>query len=1097
MSVTFSEIAAAAIVEAASQPGLAGRRLAVRNLYGLSPEHAFAALEPKLDADAVIDTGTGAHTMRAVTLPGGRLLLPYLVAGGDGAGSNRGSDGFAATLRTQFLAAATEERVLLILDPRPVETVLSASEDAIGLPQLAWEELALRALRMAAADAGTPQSGFAERAVREFTRYEEPSADALERLAGWLPSALQGSEAAAGRDLWKLGCFLSDPAAYTDTGRFAESAKLRLQLDERYASQSKPWDSEVRKLLSRKRVPADVIDRVAAAAGPFGVRYDQFTLGDLRRSEDAPPALRTDEFDPVLDARATIRDGDGLVVWLRAAAEELHLRLRRQARTGDQGIARWATSEPGALELIAGRDAASLPLPDAPATGWLFAALELRPASATGTAGASEVLQLAVYRSDAGWFPAEDGLQVDAAAAGFACDENPVVIAYGDAGEPLGRATYESLPETTEDTEWLEISVTFRGESAALPVLLRGEVPPDEPPRDEPPEDGPQDEPGEPGPGDPPPPAGEHPSIAHALLDAGRPDWPDARLDDADGVAQVGFRIGARQLRVSPQRPAGINGAALEQAILEHPEWTSYVWAPQSGTLSRARGAAIAPGALPETAVQRFSAARAALFAAAICRGSVYALDPAAAQVTEYVAAYEELLASIPAEGRYQADWDGLLLCDAVFLAGQPDLLVAPTSPLAVAFHAATAEQFGVWVESSDQPPAEDVRAVTLKHALPLIHARDQWYESAPARELLWRRYLPLATDAPGVPERNARFIAQRLHFFLHVHETYRDPGQVLSVAFHQPGDGRIVFDALRAFYARERSASAYTLPRIHAHLVGASPQLGAEVAQLLAGGRQDDLDLLVQSRVTVTATPAGESPEFAHLTFLFRSPGVRSSRQVPLDDRAPTDYLAGLAAAPGRRVYSERNKIFAWGTWARAGAEAPTYHRLLTRSLELVAGQPTGRLTPGWTQMASTSVDQEALDELYHERSVWVVHLDRLIGIEAFGGPRQLIEYEERADPDQPGYDGITATEQIEPYLDAVGRALSQLGDPAEQPLRRLLQLLNAVSGRWALELLQRGDTDILQRIGFVATIAAIEQLESCWARARTGPGCSSPSTS
>jgi hypothetical protein len=208
------------------------------------------------------------------------------------------------------------------------------------------------------------------------------------------------------------------------------------------------------------------------------------------------------------------------------------------------------------------------------------------------------------------------------------------------------------------------------------------------------------------------------------------------------------------------------------------------------------------------------------------------------------------------------------------------------------------------------------------------------------------------------------------------------------------------------------------------------------------------------------------------------------------MDDRAPTDYLQGLAAAPGRRVYSERNKVFAWGTWAQANNDMPAYHQLLARSLELVAGQPTGRLTQGWTQMASTSVDQEALNELYRERSVWVVHLDRLIGIEAFGGPRQLIEYEERADPDQPGYDGITATEQIEPYLEAVSRALKDLGSPAEDPLRRLLQLLNAVSGRWALELLQRGDNDILQRIGFVAAIALIEQLENCLGSDEGGTG-------
>lgn len=1090
MSVTFSDIAAAALIDAATQPGMAGRRLALRDLYGLPAADVFAALEPKLGASAEIQTGTGSHTMQALTLAGGRLLLPYLVT--DTAGSNTGSNGFAATLRTQFRAGAGEERVLLILDPRPVETVLSSTEDAAALPQLGWDELTLRALRMVSSAAGSSGSGFPERAVREFTREQEPAAVAIEQLTSWLEGALQGSASAAGGELWRLGCFLSDPEAHTDASRFTVSAKLRRQLDERYASQSKPWDSEVRKLLRRRRVPAEVIDDVAAAAGPFGIRFERFTLSDLLRSEGAPPALHTDEFEPVLGGRAAIREGDSLIVWLPREAAELRLRLRRQAATGDEGTARWACNEPGEVELVAGQDEAALELPAPGASGWLFGGLELRPASASGRAEPTETLQLAIYRSDADWFPTEDQLQVDAAGAGFACDGTPVVMAYGDGAEPLGRASYSPLPEAAEDTERIELEVEFRGEAATLPVVLEGEVTPDDPAPPEPPQDGPQgpeDEP-EPDPEDPPPPVNEHASVGHALLHVGRTEWPDARVSDADGTLQVAFRIGARQLRVTSQRPAGIDGTALEQAILQRPGWTTYVWAPQSGTLSRAQGAAIGAGAMPEEAVSRFGTARGALFSAAAERGSIYALDPASPEVGEYIVAYADLLASVPRDGRYQSDWDGLLLCDAVFIAGQRDLLFAPTSPLALAFHAGTAAHFATWVEEADQPPAEDVRALSLRHALPLVNARDQWYETAPASELLWRRYLPLAAEAPGVPERNARFIGQRLHFFLHVHATYRDPDQILSIAFHQPGDGQIVFDALRSFYMRERSAEGYTLPRLHAYLVGASPQLETEVSQLLAGGRQDDLDRLVQSRVTVTATAADRPPEFAHITFLFRSPGVRSPRQVPMNDRAPTDYLDGLAAAPGRKVYSERNKVFAWGTWAREGEGAEGYHHLLLRSLELVAGQPTGRLTPGWTQMASTSVDQEALDELYRERSVWVVHLDRLIGIEAFGGPRQLIEYEERADPDQPGYDGITATEQVEPYLEAVGRALSHLGDPTEQPLRRLLQLLNAVSGRWALELLQRGDNDILQRIGFVATIAVIEQLESCLGTSEEGTG-------
>jgi FtsK/SpoIIIE family len=1092
MSVTFSEVAASALRDASRQPGLANKRLALKGLFGLQPEAIFLALEPDLDAAVTVKTGAGEQTVQAIELSAGRLLIPYLVSD-DLADTNRGSAGFAATLRTEFLAGAAEERVLLILDSHPVETVLSASEDASELPHLAWDELVLRFLRMTAETLGVAESDFARHAVQEFAKYSSQTKAALDLLAGWLTGALQGSEAAAGKSLWKLGCFLSDPDASNDYSRFEPSADWRRRIDERYESKSKSWASEIQRLLSRKRVPGEIVNRVIAAAGPFEVDYERFTLTDLQQSEGAPTPLQTDEFEPVLASRATIRSGDSLLVWVGGGVSQLELRLSRQAQAGDAGLARWAGGgNPGELEMVAGSTTAKVLLPEAPSSGWHFASLELHPKSAAGFAGLGETLELAVYRSDGGWLPAEISLEIDPASAGFACDDDPLVVAFGEGGEQLGNATADPLPEDLDDTERVELPVTFNGEDTILPVLVRGGVSPEDPEPPEPPEN-PDDTDGDGGGGDgseTPAIQSEYPSINLALLAARRTEWPDAKLTELDGVLQTAFNIGARQFKVALQRPAGIDGSRLERAILEHPEWTSYVWSEQTETLTRGRGPGISEGALPGHLVEQFRRAREELFAKAAEAGSIYALNPENPEVTAYIAAYDALLAQVPADARYEGDWDGLVLCDTVVLAGELDLLVSPTSPLSVAFHAATKDQFSAWTAAADVPTEEDVAAVSIRHAVPLLNAGSRWFESAPLEEVLWRRYVPLTDDAPGVPERNAKFIAQRLHFFLRVHETYKDPAQTLSVAFHEPGDGKIVLEALRSFYSRDRGAGAYSLPRLHAHLVGASAELNDEVAKLLADGRQDDLDRLVQSRVTVTATPASEAPAFAHVTFLFRSPGTRTARQVPMSDRSPTDHLHGLAASPGRHVYSERNKVFAWGTWAAGSADAPTYQRLVSRSLELVGGQPTGRLTEGWTQMPSASLDQEALDELYSEQSVWVVHLDRLIGIEAFGGPRQLIEYEERADPDQPGYDGITATEQIEPYMEAVGRALAGFGNPDDQALKRLLQLLNAVSGRWALELLQRNDADILQRIGFVAAIALIEQLEDCLGTREDGTG-------
>jgi hypothetical protein len=1077
MSATPSEIVAEALLSALRAPGMAGRRLVLRDRCGITPEDLFLVLRPRLDEEVTVSTDGGDRHIGALALGPGRVLIPYLVSEPGSAETNQGSAGFAATLRTQFLAGAREERVLLILDPRPVETVLTATEDAAELDQLTWPALTGLALQLATARAGRAATSFEEAVVEAFTGIEEEDRMALIRLAAWLESAVRGSEEAAGRALWQLGCFISDPEASGDPKTLAESAKLRRQLDERFASRSKPWDAEARKLLGRMGVGDAVTECVVAAAGPFGVDYGKFTLADLRRRDGAAPPLYFDRYDPVVGSRAVLREGSSLLVWVESGEGDLELRLKRPAMAGDSGISRWSGRTPAELELTPGEMKATLDLPPGEDGEWLFGVLELSAMSDGDAPAVSEVLQLAIYRSDGNWVPVEDSMRVDAAAGGFECEDEPTVIAYAERAEALGTAHHaDAGGEVADEAEAVELLVEFEGTVAAIPLLIRGESDAE----DASPPEVDDDDGGQPEPDGPP---DEYRSIPHALLDAGRKDWPDnvyAR-DPQEGPGPVDFLIGARQMRVSGQHPGGVDGVVLERKILAKPEWSAYVWAGPTGTLSRAPQVPVLAGAasLQELEVERFFDTRIAFFSAASAAGGVYGLDPGAPEASAYVSAYSALLRSIPREGRYLSDWDALLLCDAVFVAGSRDLLFAPTAPLAVAFHAGFASEVSSWVCAGGSPPQEDVQAVSMRHAVPLIHARGQWYETAPIEELLWRRYVELSPDAPGLPTRNASFIAHRLNFFLDVHGVYRDPDQELSVAFHRPGDGRIVFDALRAFYTRERSSGKYALPRIHAHLVGGSESIEAEVHSLLARGRQDDLDRLIETRVTVSAT--AEPPPFAHVTFLFRSPGTRSARHVLMTERPPTDYLGGLAAAPGRKVHSDQNKVFAWGTWAPEFKSATAYQGLITRTLELVGGQPTGKLSPGWTQMASASVDSEALDELYGEQSAWVVHLDRLIGIEAFGGPRQLIEYEERADPDQPGYDGITATEQVDPYLQAVGRALNDLGSPGEPALRRVLQLLNSVSGRWALDLLQKNNNEILQKMGFVTAIAVLEQLEDC----------------
>lgn len=1073
MSVTFSDTVAAALIDAASQAGMAGRRLVFSGIYGLQPHDVYAALSSRLDSEVAIDTGNGGHVIRAVTLSPGHVLLAYLVDE-TAPGSNSGGRGFAATLRTQFLAGAAEDRTLLVLDERPVETVRSATEDASELPELQFDALVARAVLEIHAAAGADVRPLAESVAQEFAERADRTVTAFGHFCEWAARHARGPESTAGAELWTLGCFISDPEAHTDADRLAEGAWWRAHFDERYASQSKSWDAEVRKLLARRDVSPEVTDAIAAAAGAFGIDYTQFKLSDLKRRDEPPPLLRLDDYEPVRNARAALRGEQGLVVWLRQGESELSLGLQRETVAGDMVRATWATGDETDAALERGSRECAVRIPEG--TGWSFGRLELRSRATGGSSEQSQVLPFAIFRSGGSWFPVEDRLVLDDVNSAFVCEGDPSVVVYGENERALGRGGYE-LPE--DDDGIVELAIRFRDRQEPLPVNLVGDAGPEDPPDD--------------GADDPADPEDSAPSdvasIPHGLLAASMTEWPEASLvqESEDGPWKVRFTAGQQRRAVRVQEPAGLDGAATEQAILRHPEWTSYVWsAPDS--LSRASGLVIAGGDLDSDLATAFLDARAAFFAVARSAGSVYATDPSSAEATTYVDAYRALLASIRPEQRYLSDWDALLLCDAVFVGGRQDLLIAPTSPLAVAFHAALINRMREWVDAKDCPAPSDLATLNLRHALPLVSGRKQWYEATATDELLWRRYVPLVADAPGMPERNASYISERLRFFLRVHPSYRREDQTLSVAFYEPATARHVFKALRSFYSRERAVDEYHLPRLQVWLIGGPADLEREVTRELAGGRQDDLDQVVQNRITVTIRRRDEPRPFAHVSFLFRSPGERGPRSVDMADRPPTAYLNGLAAAPGRRVYSERNQVFAWGTWTGHGSGA--YYELLERGLELVGGQPTGRVSRGWTQMASTSLDTDALDDIYGERSIWVVHLDRLTGIEAFGKERQLIEYEERADPEEPGYDGITATEQIDPYLDAVGRALRALGSPKERALRRILQLLNAVSGRWAIELLHRGDTDILQRIGFVSAISALEQLEASIGSSDRGTG-------
>jgi hypothetical protein len=450
--------------------------------------------------------------------------------------------------------------------------------------------------------------------------------------------------------------------------------------------------------------------------------------------------------------------------------------------------------------------------------------------------------------------------------------------------------------------------------------------------------------------------------------------------------------------------------------------------------------------------------------------------------------AYEAILDELLTSDRFQAEYERLALIDAVTDPLTGELYLAPTNPLTVSWLLSFGDQIEEWLPRAGDVLRSDINTCTPRHLVPCFSLQATWFETGAKAPLLWRRYRPQTQENPG--DHRPGYIAKRIEHFLHVHPEHRDSRQILSIAFHEPGDGEAVLVALRRLARKSsQTADAPELPRLHVTIVSSSdsPTALQDVVSGNAASSPADaaVDRVLRDRVSVRRAAPGEGiPEFAHLSFVFRSSLDREPESIELDARASTLYGGGLAATPGRHTIPGRNETtFYWGSFSGPGPSTGL-QRLVGKALELVGGMPRDVLAAGRTRMPSTRVGSAFLGDLYKD-SAWVVHLDKLLGLEAFAPDasgrqaRYLIDYEDRADPAQPGLDAITATARVAPYRLALRQALADLGRPTEAALDRLLQLFNGVSGRWALDLVGANPNALHERIGLAAAIASLQDLD------------------
>jgi FtsK/SpoIIIE family len=1104
-------LAAAALVRAAARSS-AHRRLLLTSHLGITPATVMAELAAL--ASGIVEI---AGQELAAVSAGTAELVPYLVVPpGSPLQGNAGSQGFAARLRNVFADGSTGPRVLLILDPDPVETVRTTSEDASALPELAFGALC------ASAAAGAPESAadLIAAVAADFATRADPDAGALDRLAQFASESWSTRQAAAA-ELHRLGYYIGDPR---ETGfGLRYNAARRLTIERALAP-----DKDLGRELARQGFNTAILPTLVNARGATGLDYSRFTLADLV-APDAPPVPRARFATPlaVTGAAASHAGPSRVAAWLPGGGE-LRITLDRPLAPGQALTAAWAGGGSGPCS--AEPDPPSAVLACDGSGGWGFGEVSLISGGVTAAS-----ISVGVYTGAGTWFPVDDAIDIDTGAGAFRVDGEPRLIAIAPGGSILSPLAAGLGPPGS----LVQVVTRYAGEEHTIPLLLLGEGPgggdaagssaggePGDGNGDGEDDGGDSDDGGEPGAAQG---SGEEPALGADAVDpspvhtalrfaaAGAPRGiaefavrtpePGTLQAPPEAAPFEGWRAGLIQAAgvqrafLAAQSIEGCDGLELERTVLDQPGTLAFTLARDGGTSRAVPHPTFERLRLPESPqVRQFQDARQALFASLLAGpGTAYgaAAPECRGAAVEYCAAFAALLAELPDEGAYQRHFDRLVLCDAIEDPTSGSVLFAPTSPLTVAFYVALAEQADSWIAGGALPLPGDLDDVGCQYLAPFASVGGTWYEAAPppGAPFLWRRLRPVVRTA-GAAGGDPKLIARRLEAFLRVFDVYADRRHTLSVAFHDPGDATGVVQALRAFYRRGAAAGGPLRPHLDAHLVVPDRERPPRAIEEFLSNRSGDsseADLLAQGRVRLHVWEPDDELPFCHVSFVFRSATAREIRQVGMADRAPTTFAGGLAASPGRHIVTAPNeRIFYWGTFAARpasatpGASGAVLASVTERLNELVGGQGD-RLHPGMTAMAATTIPAEFMERVY-DSSAWVVHLDRMLGLEAFtphegaAARRYLVDYEDAADRGA-GYDAITATTRIEPYLDALGRALAGDLDPTDAGLRAVLDAINAVSGRWAIQLLRDAPNMIRERVGTIAAIAAIRDLDRTFA--------------
>lgn len=1123
MSSIFSELVAEILLKRAASASDSEKYL-IGSVLGVAAAEIYAEVIAQATGTCVVRTGHAENDqleMQCIALENKVVVIPYLVLQESNSvpssDLNRGNRFFNGKLRDWFDRQVDSDavRVLITFDENPIETEKTAMDVSLhaSLTSATMLDFAAARIREIADRTVAPLITELLKFVRKRTNLG--ARDVAHTVHALRQIADSTSLEAAGNALVKLPWLLRDPdIEISGAGkRFDRAKALREELDKAVRSATEDFEQQARSNFSDP-----LAERLITSRSLGGVDWGQFTLKELeegQRQPDRPiPPKVPNGFDP---SRPAWIEGAELQIFKlvnekesgssrrygvvsKAAPGKSSVQVRLQRELEDRETLHLFTYQPKGDGFVRSRAAFADALVAAGMTdinfeieasgynaNWFYFEVVL-------TAGSSFVknylaradFALLVSTVDLDGLPYESQCRIDASEQCFVAEDQAVVELFESGG-------------TTRTVDLEDVkSAGNEGDEAGLLIVRVGEQNVELPVRYEVTEEG------------EPSTDGEH-SAEHAMLRFAAmervPLGKIAKPGLVFGPSGMTVKVGGRERRLNGIPSLRISRWAVEAAILRLPLNTAYSINPDGELCVDERLDSLSMDSSTKSAFAEFIKARVAFFGALLesqpdsRHETILASDLVnMVEAESYVGAYRDLLAAVPEGSNWQSEYERILLVDSVIVDGEDALFIAPTSPLAVALHRELQGQIDGWAEDDPANLLEaDADALLPTYLLPMVKSGDDWFESE-LTAYPWRLYRPREETAhtynePFLP----RFISRRITEFLEVHPTYCDHNRVLTLAFVNPGDANHVLAALQKTIndaAKQGGESALDcLPQFEVKLYaskGNSPGtvLGSALDTFMSNMQESPptwTELELMRRLSYTKGPveefvydtasSGDASSFAHVAFIqnYFRPGERQA--YDLYERTSTAYAGGMAVDLERSAEINANDVtFSSGVWFDDREPKNVLLNVAERSLA-IAASASGNVVQWGRALGIVTRAKRQLIPLIYDRAVWVVHLDKHIGLELFapndeggGVAPYILDHTDQENLQASGFDAITATTMVKPYLRRIeaifGRHVDGVGS-AEAV--RMLRWLNLLSGRWALRLLKEPDTAVKERLGAV----------------------------